>query len=105
MKVLKGRKRGLLICGGTNMDREFVIFDTGDGYAFETGKTCTYGKLLLAIAYISQGNLKSVYKEILEKRYNIWLMDNGERIELTDEERQREVSLEEISERYPLPEF
>lgn len=87
------------------MDKPFVIFDTGEGYAFETGNTCSYGKLLLAIAYISKGNLKAVYREILEKRYNIWLMDNGERIELTDEERQREVSIEEILDRYPLSEF
>lgn len=87
------------------MDRPFVIFDTGDGYAFETGETCSYGKLLLAIAYIAKGNLKAVYREILEKRYNIWLLDNGERHELTDEERQREISIEEILDRYPLPEF
>ena len=88
-----------------NVDRPFVIFDTGEGYAFETGKTCSYGKLLLAIAYMSKGNLKAVYREILEKRYNIWLLDNGERQELTDEDRQREVSIEEILDRYPLPEF
>lgn len=88
-----------------NVDRPFVIFDTGEGYAFETGKTCSYGKLLLAIAYMSKGNLKAVYREILEKRYNIWLLENGERQELTDEDRQREVSIEEILDRYPLPEF
>lgn len=105
MKVLKGRKRGFLIYGGRNMDKPFVVFDTGDGYAFETGKTCSYGKLLLAIAYISKGNLRVIYREILEKRYNIWLLDNGERHELADEDRQREISIEDILERYPLPEF
>lgn len=87
------------------MKKEIVIFDTGDGYVFETGKTCTYGKLLLAIAYISQGKLKAVYEEILEKCHYQYLMYNGERIELTDEERQHQTSIEEIIERYPLPEF
>lgn len=82
-----------------------LLIDTGEGYAFENGNQCSYGKLLLALAYLSQGNLRDAYREILEKSHNRWMLDNGIKEELTEEEKNAFRTMEKIAEIYPIPEY
>ena len=85
--------------------RESLLIDTGEGYAFENRSQCSYGKLLLALAYLSQGSLVDAYREILEKSHNRWLLDKGIKEELTEEEKNTFRTMEKIAEIYPIPEY
>lgn len=82
-----------------------LLIDTGEGYAFQNGSQCSYGKLLLALAYLSQGSLVDAYREILEKSHNRWLLDKGIKEELTEEEKNTFRTMEKIAEIYPIPEY
>lgn len=82
-----------------------LLIDTGEGYAFANGSQCSYGKLLLALAYLAQGSLGDAYRKILDKAHNRWLLDNGIKEELTEEEKNTFRTMEELAEIYPIPEY